>query len=507
MNLGRVGKRVGRLVEATIGPTVADVAERMRAVVLDSGVDGGLSRLIGNACAGHVAATQKLVGVAAELGTPGLTVPEPHHQHIVLADAQRPGEETPVLFGLADALAHGRPVAALLVAGGSVARTHALEAVHRGWPLVVLAGSGGTADSIVAARTRLSAVRDVELGTVIPRADIRVASSRKRETLDLTWRLSWALNTDLVLQDVWKLFAKYDSAAKRLQRTFKRFQSAILLLGILVTVLALLYRSLGTEPLHWGVIVLPMIVSALIALAAHRAAGQRWVVLRGAAESVKSEIFCYRTEASAYTPENLSKHDRTRPEMLADRVGKIERHLAHTEASSREVPPYDGPLPPPMYGAAGADDGLHSMTLSEYVDSRVADQIRFYRGRTSELERWRTLLQLLAVAASGAGALIAAAGAEIWVAVTTAISAAPLAYLAHLQADTSIAAYNHSAARLEGIERRWQAHLQSGDTEGAVTVVRDAEAVLTSERGGWVAHMSEALRDEQALPQEPRVEP
>src|SRR4051794_33774665 len=39
--------------------------------------------------------------------------------------------------------------------------------------------------------------------------------------------------------------------------------------------------------LHWIVVSAPILISVLIALANRRAAGKRWVLLRGAAESVK----------------------------------------------------------------------------------------------------------------------------------------------------------------------------------------------------------------------------
>ena len=43
--------------------------------------------------------------------------------------------------------------------------------------------------------------------------------------------------------------------------------------------------------LHWAVMVLPILVSVLIAVASRRAVGQRWVMLRAAAESIKAAIY------------------------------------------------------------------------------------------------------------------------------------------------------------------------------------------------------------------------
>ena len=138
--------------------------------------------------------------------------------------------------------------------------------------------------------------------------------------------------------------------------------------------------------------------------------------------------------------------------------------------------------------------------------------MRYYQRRLLELERRRTALLVLAVVASGVGTMIAAAGAETWVALTTAVAAAPLAYLAHLQVDTTIVAYNQSAARLEGLMRRWHgrpAQARSSDSEAFGELVREAEAALAAEHGGWVEQMTEALhelQERQQREQRPRAE-
>ena len=76
---------------------------------------------------------------------------------------------------------------------------------------------------------------------------------------------------------------------------FTRFQALILALGVLATLLALIDNQLKESALHWAVIVLPILVSVLIAVASRRAVGQRWVMLRAAAESIKAAIYDYRT--------------------------------------------------------------------------------------------------------------------------------------------------------------------------------------------------------------------
>jgi hypothetical protein len=170
-----------------------------------------------------------------------------------------------------------------------------------------------------------------------------------------------------------------------------------------------------------------------------------------------------------------------------------------TEASSGPLAPYDGPLPPAMYGAARNDDGLSRLDAERYLEIRIGDQLRYYHSRIRQLDRRRSFLQLIAVLAGGAGAIVAAAGAEIWIGLTTAISGGALAYLAHLQVDNTVVAYNQSAGKLARLQRECTALAPHERGAAALErLVTGGEAALSTELGGWVQQMSEALDKLQA---------
>jgi hypothetical protein len=180
--------------------------------------------------------------------------------------------------------------------------------------------------------------------------------------------------------------------------------------------------------------------------------------------------------------------------VLASRLDKIQTRLVHGEGGTGSLAAYAGPLPPDADRTG--DDGLEPLDAERYLELRVEDQMRYYQNRIRLLDRRRIALQTLAILASGAGALVAAVGAEIWVALTAAASAAPLAYLAHLQVDNTIVAYNQSAARLEGVLRWWHGRPPEGRTPQAFgELVAETEAGMAAERGGWVEQMTEALRE------------
>ena len=99
--------------------------------------------------------------------------------------------------------------------------------------------------------------------------------------------------------------------------------------------------------------------------------------------------------------------------------------------------------------------------------------------------------------AGGVGAILAAAGLEIWIGLTTGIGSAALAYLGYLQIESTLVAYNQVAGRLEAIRRSWVARPagRRKDRRAFDALVADVESALATEHGGWVQQMSDALEE------------
>lgn len=134
------------------------LAERLRAHVVDGGTAAGVMRLLGEARSA-AGATFPLVGVAAE-GTvalpdeddegAGRATLDPNHSHFVLVPGSDWGDEVPWLGRVAELLAGGASSATVLVEGGAIAWRDVEASVDAGRPVVALAGSGRTADELVA---------------------------------------------------------------------------------------------------------------------------------------------------------------------------------------------------------------------------------------------------------------------------------------------------------------------------------------------------------------------
>ena len=125
---------------------VAEVASSLAATVVDGATDTGVMRLIGRARA-ETAASFPLVGVVPAALADDL---EPNHTHVVLVPGSDWGDETPWLAGVATALAGPHASATLVVNGGEITWADAEASVAAGRPVVVLAGSGRTADALAA---------------------------------------------------------------------------------------------------------------------------------------------------------------------------------------------------------------------------------------------------------------------------------------------------------------------------------------------------------------------
>jgi len=146
---GGMSERETRRLAPLFGDILAPLAQRLRATVIDGGTDAGVMRLMGDA-RGKTGATFPLIGVIVEelVESVGL---EPNHTHFVLVPGSEWGHETPWLVRLASVVAGGESSATVLVNGGEIALDDVRHSIEAGRPVVVLEGSGRTADAIAKA--------------------------------------------------------------------------------------------------------------------------------------------------------------------------------------------------------------------------------------------------------------------------------------------------------------------------------------------------------------------
>ena len=132
---------------------LAPLAESLQAAVVDGGTNSGVMRLIGQTRA-KIRAKFPLIGVlpASKVALPDMPPPakaaqlEAHHSLFVLVPGRQWGDESSWLAQVASVIAGGAPSVTVLVNGGDIAWQDVSESIRHGRPVIVIGGSGRTAD-------------------------------------------------------------------------------------------------------------------------------------------------------------------------------------------------------------------------------------------------------------------------------------------------------------------------------------------------------------------------
>ncbi|HYU73655.1 MAG TPA: hypothetical protein VEL31_13325 [Ktedonobacteraceae bacterium] len=164
---------------------IAQVAASTRALIIDGGTHAGVMTIIGQAVAEQQRRTTLLgVAPAGIVTYPGKSTGmsgnecvqlDPNHSHFVLVETGEWGGETDTMYELAKALSAGRPSVAILINGGSIAKSEVLHNVRQRRPIIVMEGSGRLADEIARLwQEKPSSIPDPQLVEIILHGNIHV---------------------------------------------------------------------------------------------------------------------------------------------------------------------------------------------------------------------------------------------------------------------------------------------------------------------------------------------
>jgi hypothetical protein len=404
--------------------------------------------------------------------------------------------------------AGGEPVVVIVAGGDATTASAVADAAARGWTILPVAGTGGLAAELEARgggpgrgrfRSGSRAVSDTNVDAIL-RHRVAAASVPGAEMVKL---VVWELHDVPVVKLTWARLASYDVTAGRLRRHSERLEASILLFGIVVTFIALLQNAFEingingwwNDVFHWTLVVMPVVVSVMIAMSASMAIGKRWVLLRAASESIRRELFSWRTRTGTYRedPEKkVSRHSSV--EQLVDRVCAIESRLMKSEVGSSTLVDVGEASPVALAGSHDEDDGVSRLQPDGYVRLRIEHQLGYYRAKVRRLARNLRTLQVVSILAGGAGTILAVTGNEVWIGLSTAVAAAVVAHIGRSQIDTTLAGYNYAIASLEELRSRWLAIPPEERTgEHFDALVQRTETALEREQSSWQRHMSDGL--------------
>jgi hypothetical protein len=353
-----------------------------------------------------------------------------------------------------------------------------------------------------------------------------------------------------LLQSAWERHNVYSKNATRAQQRFLTIERLITSLGVLVVVLAVaqpivlrqIVQTAGTEvlptlenqlpqalagqypllaTLNFLLILLPIAMTALRAFAVKFNRGNSWVLLRGNAESLKMEIFYYRTQVKQYQAD--------RNQALAEKIQLISERLKGSVVHQKALYPYEAQKPTQLKLGLVLQLGQLLVTWANrlanslwnllfqfeevapslpndpnpysdldaagYIKYRLEDQFDWYRRKARSYDRQQQVLQTSVYIFGGIGTLLAAIGFQSWVAVTAALAAAFVNYLEYRRVEVTLMGYNQAADALYDIRAWWYSlsAAQQASPEKLEKLVVNTEETIRSEHNSWLQDMQDRL--------------
>ncbi len=308
---------------------------------------------------------------------------------------------------------------------------------------------------------------------------------------------STGLNPNL-LKKAWELFDVYDRTAIATQRRFLSFRIAILVVGVVSTMLVVIksqyplnnsnnqvVNMLGMG-LNGLVILAPIAVSVLLAASVKLDRGMNWILLRASAEIIKKQIYLYRV--GFYDPKDADRFLAKEIQVVGDRLMKTQVNRSGLVITANKL----------KKSQIVDREALFSpLTVEQYLEYRLIDQLSWYRRKTVKIDRQWQFLQWSIYLWGGFGTFLAATRAEIWVAITNAIATAIASFLDFKQLDSTLMCYNQAACNLENLLCWWHALTDEAraNPDNIKKLVENTEKVIQSETSSWVEEMREALSE------------
>ena len=298
---------------------------------------------------------------------------------------------------------------------------------------------------------------------------------------------------DKILDVPWHAYRTWAGTARFLKRELNRWTHYTLGLALIGALLAAVGQEFHVLPafkdwttLQKGV---AFVASAAVALSAYfgkqaltQGNTSDWIKARSAAESLKAAVYLYRASAPPFDTADREK-------ILFDRVDAIEQTVATVQ--SRAVAPDAKP------------PDLTPLTVDDYIQKRVDDQIGYYDQRSSEYQRQNDILRNTVFwlgAASAILALMSALGVvPALIGLVATLTASLSAHAQSQQYQTLIVTYQSTSRRLLELKGAWAAsHKTDADAAERSDFIVKCEHALAIENSAWVGAWS---------PQKPAVPP
>jgi hypothetical protein len=483
-------------------------AADLGAVVVDGGTDAGIMALAGRARR-EVSDSVGLVGVAprgrvaaGDVNGGGQTALESNHSLVLLVPGEEWGSESAWLISAARVLSDGQPVVAVLFDGGPIALGEARECAMQGWPLIVVAGTGRTAD-LIAGRAGTP-----EPDGVLGHADVRVVQvtgGARPLAAELRALLAPPATEQArranrrperpATTDYPALYVAAAGAAKRGQAVHRRLSLAglgLTAVGLtLILATAWLQPLLGLPEVFMGR--LPIVISALSFLVAlvlkfiarANAFDADWYNGRALAETVKGLAWRYMMRVPPYATADADRR------FTVDLTQVLRRAPGFRQATDRL------PLRPQQISTLMREvRGLPvAGRRAYYLTERLLDQADWYQARSVASSRagtrWFWLSVALEVAAAGLALVALAGGGDPLLRIIAVLASIALAVTAWSQLNRYDELSRTYATAFHELSLIAAAAGDDADRAPLQELVRDGEEAIGREHRLWVAQRGE----------------
>ncbi len=316
----------------------------------------------------------------------------------------------------------------------------------------------------------------------------------------------------------------YSQEANYLEERFFRLQDAILVLGVFVTLLAVIQsfyklpspppfssiNNIKTTDIFYGLLIgITALITLLRAGANRFDPGNKWVELRAASEAFKREMFRYRTHSGIYSDVQIFLKRTTRENALYQELETISEQWVKNNLDAALLERLNGQRKQRRFLFWGGSRTQNApRTLSTYfppdgyIKDRLLTQINFYNEKSAELERRQSRWQWAILIIGGIATLLAAFHGELFITLTTAIITSMTTHLEYRQTANTLKQYKQASKALENINNWWTAlGVAQAEQDNIDKLVDHVEITLQTEHSGWVQQMLTALtelRDQQA---------
>ena len=425
--------------------------------------------------------------------------------------------------------AAGLPVVALLVGGATAEKVTVLRCIRRGWPVVIVQGGGGIGDRIldlIAQASSAGVQGSPPDGPSTPLAGASLAGASQDAPAPCDPDLDEIAESDLVfrlqlngaaddaqrvllellhrptetLADAWSRFDDYDRAAEEKRKVFRVVQAATLTLAVFATLLAIVssrtqtiagnsvfhglqYATTLHTVLHCLLILTPIAISVLVGINSRFREGNKWLILRSAAEAIKGEIFRYRAGSGVYSDEACIAD--SAQSKLAAKIKELSSNVVRSEVNKSNLPERHVQAP----------SQLTFLKPHEYLAGRTAEQIGYFASKTDSIYRKLRRMQIWILLIGGLGTFLAAVGIDIWVALTTSVAAALTSKMEMDQYEALLVQYNIALTGLKNVESWWKALTpwERKRRKNIDLLVDQTEIALSGESADWMKQMQTAL--------------